>query len=107
MIWDKDTDGDHPHGHMEIHPHDALAFLAKPPQPPSPPPPPPPTTRDEVKPVVEPQRFDYYTVNEGDCLARIAEQHYGKQTWGRIYSANRKFIKNPDLIYPGQRLVIP
>jgi len=45
-----------------------------------------------------------------DCLWRIAEYDfiYGDPwAWRRIYNANRDTIKDPDLIYPGQRLIIP
>lgn len=44
----------------------------------------------------------------GECLRRIANQFYGNEMlWPKIYNANRDIIKDPDLIYPGQRLVIP
>ena len=46
-----------------------------------------------------------YVVRKGDNLSKIAAR-YGT-TWQRIYGANRTQIKNPNLIYPGQRLVIP
>lgn len=45
-----------------------------------------------------------------DCLWRIAEysEIYGDPfRWPAIYSANKNLIKDPDLIYPGQTLVIP
>lgn len=52
-----------------------------------------------------------YTVKKGDCLWNIARKPsiYGDATkWRRIYNANKKLIgKNPNLIYPGQKLVIP
>lgn len=50
-----------------------------------------------------------YTVKKGDCLWNISKKYYGDATkWRRIYSANKKVIgANPDLIYPGQKLVIP
>ena len=43
-------------------------------------------------------------VKPGDYLAKIAKSH--KSTAARIFYAN-KSIKNPDLIYPGQKLRIP
>jgi hypothetical protein len=48
-----------------------------------------------------------HVVQLGECLSRIAEEYYGKQDWPRLYRANRRKIKNPDLIYPNQTLVVP
>jgi LysM repeat protein len=49
-----------------------------------------------------------YVVKKGDCLWNIAKRYYGSgPLWPRIFDANRKLIKNPNLIYPGQRFVIP
>ena len=49
-----------------------------------------------------------YVVVRGDCLWTIAKRYYGSgPLWPRIYDANRSQIKNPNLIYPGQRFVIP
>lgn len=45
-----------------------------------------------------------------DCLWRIAERAdiFGNPfMWPKIWRANRKVVQNPDLIYPGQVLVIP
>ena len=49
-----------------------------------------------------------YTVVAGDSLSKIAKRFYGDANkWQRIHEANRDLIKNPDLIYPGQKLRIP
>ena len=49
-----------------------------------------------------------YVVVRGDSLSTIASGQYGDaKKWRRIYEANRDLIKDPDLIYPGQRLRIP
>ena len=49
-----------------------------------------------------------YTVMAGDTLSKIAKRVYGDaDQWRRIFEANRKEIANPDLIHPGQTLVIP
>ena len=49
-----------------------------------------------------------YVVVKGDSLSKIAEREYGNANrWREIYEANRATIKNPNLIYPGQRLRIP
>ena len=47
-----------------------------------------------------------YTVQKGDSLSKIAKKYPGL-TWQKIYEANKDQIKDPDLIYPGQKLVIP
>jgi nucleoid-associated protein YgaU len=50
----------------------------------------------------------YYVVAKGDTLSSIANGQYGRaHEWRRIYEANLELIKDPDLIYPGQRLRIP
>jgi len=50
-----------------------------------------------------------YVVVKGDSLWKIAKAKYGDGAkWNKIYEANKKTIgKNPDKIYPGQKLVIP
>lgn len=49
-----------------------------------------------------------YTIQSGDSLSKIAKREYGDaQKWNVIYEANRDTIKNPDLIHPGQEIVIP
>jgi LysM domain len=53
------------------------------------------------------QETNEHSVRKGECLARIAKEYYGRQTWHPIFRANRKAIKDPDLIFPGQVFVIP
>jgi len=49
-----------------------------------------------------------YVVVKGDTLSQIAQREYGDATrWREIYQANRATIKNPNLIYPGQKLRLP
>ncbi len=49
-----------------------------------------------------------YTVVRGDCLWKIAKKLYGDgKKWIDIYNANASIIKNPNLIYAGQVLLIP
>lgn len=49
-----------------------------------------------------------YTVQKGDTLEKIAKQFYGStKQWPRLYKANRETLKNPNRVYPGQRLMIP
>jgi nucleoid-associated protein YgaU len=55
-------------------------------------------------------KHDMYTVMRGDYLWRISAKsaiYNDPWKWMRIYSANRDQIKNPDLIYPDQRFLVP
>ncbi len=68
----------------------------------------------EKKPEIEKkiEKYDLYVVKGGDWLSKIAEypEVYGKgnyKKWVDIYNTNKNIIKNPDLIYPGQELIIP
>jgi nucleoid-associated protein YgaU len=48
------------------------------------------------------------TVSRGDSLWRISRLTYGAGTrYAVIYKANRKQIRNPNVIYPGQIFVVP
>ena len=50
----------------------------------------------------------YYTVESGDTLSKIAETYLGDaMAYPTIFEANREVIKDPDLIYPGQKIRIP
>ncbi|MFQ5676329.1 MAG: LysM peptidoglycan-binding domain-containing protein [bacterium] len=47
----------------------------------------------------------YYTVRSGDWLSRIAQKFYGDpMRYPELFAANRNVIKNPDRIFPGQRI---
>lgn len=49
-----------------------------------------------------------YVVKPGDTLRKIADAHYASEScWQIIFHRNQTQIKNPDLIYPGQLLVLP
>ena len=52
--------------------------------------------------------YHRHVVQSGETLGKIAKQYYkdpGK--YMEIFNANKDILKNPDLIYPDQELVIP
>lgn len=52
--------------------------------------------------------YGRYTVKKGDTLSKIAERVLGKANrYREIFESNKDILKNPDLIHPGQVLVIP
>jgi nucleoid-associated protein YgaU len=54
------------------------------------------------------QNVTFYDIQKGDTLWAIAEKHYGDgNKYHQIFEANREVIKNPDLIFPGQKIRIP
>lgn len=70
-----------------------------------------PVVEEEVVEEVAPRIYVVGTwERDRDCLWNIAKKpkFYGDPwKWKRIYKANLDKIKDPDLIYPGQRLIIP
>jgi hypothetical protein len=51
---------------------------------------------------------EFYVIQKGDSLSKIAEQYYGDpMKYPIILEANREVIKDADLIYPGQTIRIP
>ncbi|MBI5165365.1 MAG: LysM peptidoglycan-binding domain-containing protein [Magnetospirillum sp.] len=51
---------------------------------------------------------DFAVVHPGNSLWRLARRTYGRgMAYVDIFDANRRQIHDPDLIYPGQRLVLP
>ncbi len=51
-----------------------------------------------------------YEVKKGESLWRISGQkdvYNDPSKWKKIYEANKNKIANPNVVYPGQRLVIP
>lgn len=49
-----------------------------------------------------------YDIIQGDHLWGIAVRAYGDgYQWTKIWQANKAQIKNPNLIYPGQKLTLP
>ena len=58
--------------------------------------------------VIEKNKPNYYEVEKGDSFWKIAERFYNQgEEWIKIFEANLDKIKNPNLIYPYQRVTIP
>ena len=52
--------------------------------------------------------FANHTVAKGETLGKIAKHYYGNASkYTAIFKANTGILKNPDVIHPGQELVIP
>lgn len=52
--------------------------------------------------------FHRDTVISGETLGKIAKQYFGNPSkYQTIFKANSDILKNPDLIHPGQELIIP
>jgi len=53
-------------------------------------------------------KVEYYVIKKGDTLWAIANKFLGNGSkYPEIFEANREVIKDPDLIYPGQKIRIP
>lgn len=49
-----------------------------------------------------------YTVQSGDTLWKISQEMYGDGSkYMKIFEANTDLLKDPDHIFPGQKLVVP
>ncbi len=54
----------------------------------------------------KPQRF--HVVSDGETLSEISYAYYGSAgKWQRIFEANRKTIRDANVVMPGTKLVIP
>lgn len=59
-------------------------------------------------PEAEVEVYETYEVKSGDSLSKIAKRVYGNASdWKKIFEANRDLLKDPDKIFPGQKLKIP
>ena len=66
------------------------------------------TVDDRIKVVTPAPEADFYEVKSGDSLSKIAKQFYGDpMKYTEIFEANKPMLKDPDKIYPGQKLRIP
>ena len=52
--------------------------------------------------------MQYYTIESGDSLSKIAKQFYGNaMDYPKLFEANKEVIEDPNLIYPGQKIRVP
>jgi nucleoid-associated protein YgaU len=52
--------------------------------------------------------YHRHTVESGDTLGKIAAKYYGAAgKYMEIFNANNTLLKDPNVIHPGQELVIP
>ncbi len=48
-----------------------------------------------------------YTIQSGDTLTKISKKYLGNENdWEKIYQKNKEKIKDPNLIYPGQKIQV-
>ena len=53
-------------------------------------------------------KTEYYEIQSGDTLSKLAKKFYGDASvYNRIFEANKEVIKDPDLIFVGQKIRIP
>ncbi len=68
-------------------------------------------TPSDIAADIKVEETDYYhkhTVESGDSLSKIAKHYYGEANkYMQIFNANTDQLKDPNLIHPGQELVIP
>jgi nucleoid-associated protein YgaU len=62
----------------------------------------------DVGTALEPENVEFYVIQSGDSLSKIAKKYYqDAMEYPRIFAANKEVILDPDLIYPGQKIRIP
>jgi nucleoid-associated protein YgaU len=62
----------------------------------------------DIEAALEAENVEYYIIQSGDSLSKIAKKYYqNAMEYPRIFEANKEVIKDPDLIYPGQKIRIP
>lgn len=65
-------------------------------------------TSKDARPASDDPYAQYYVVRKGDTLSKIAEKYYGDPSlYKDIFEANKNVLKDPNKIFPGQKLRIP
>lgn len=63
---------------------------------------------EEVTAPAQTATVEYYEIQKGDSLWKIAKEAYGDgNRYNEIFEANKEVIQDPDLIFPGQMIRIP
>ena len=63
---------------------------------------------DAVKVPETGSKSEYYVIESGDTLSKLAKKYYGNaMDYPKIFEANREVIKDPDKIFVGQKIRIP
>lgn len=63
---------------------------------------------DDLKAPTQTEQVEYYTIQSGDTLSKIAQRYLGNANdYPKIFEANREVIEDPDKIFPGQKIRIP
>lgn len=63
---------------------------------------------DNLKAPAQTQDVEYYIIQSGDTLSKIAQRYYGNASaYTQIFEANREVIQDADKIFPGQKIRIP
>jgi len=66
------------------------------------------SVQDDLRVAAPAPASQYYTVQSGDTLSKIAMKFYGDaQKYNLLFEANRPMLSDPNKIYPGQNLRIP
>ncbi len=66
------------------------------------------SVNDQMSTDTSEEESQYYTVERGDSLSKIAKEYYGNANkYMPIFEANEPMLAHPDKIYPGQVLRIP
>lgn len=62
----------------------------------------------DLKAPLQTEAVEFYVIEKGDTLWALAKRFYGDgNAYPRIFEANREVIKDPDLIFVGQKIRIP
>ena len=63
---------------------------------------------DRISLLGEEAHTEFYKVQKGDSLSKIAKKFYGDPLkYNILFEANKEVIKDPNLIYPGQVIRLP